>query len=44
MNDSLQQFRDIVDDHTLTDQEVKKYLNWSQGNLEQALNYYFRKK
>ena len=33
-----------MEDSKLTDEEIKKYLNWGKGNLEQALNYYYRKK
>ena len=44
MSEAVQEFRAITDDHALSEQEIKKYLAWGKGNLEQALNYYFRKK
>ena len=44
MNATNESFRTIAEDPTLTDAEIKKYLNWGKGNLEQALNYYYRKK
>lgn len=44
MSEQVQTFRIITDDQSLSDNEIKKYLQWGKGNLEQALNYYFRKK
>ena len=44
MSEAVQEFRAITDDRALSEQEIKKYLAWGKGNLEQALNYYFRKK
>ena len=44
MNATNESFRSIVEDPSLSDIEIKKYLNWGKGNLEQALNYYYRKK
>ena len=41
---SVDSFRNLIEDPSLTDAEIKKYLTWGKGNLEQALNYYFRKK
>ena len=44
MDASVDSFRCLVEDPSLTEAEIKKYLNWGKGNLEQALNYYYRKK
>ena len=41
---NVETFRSIVEDSKLTDEEIKKYLSWGKGNLEQALNYYYRRK
>lgn len=44
MNATIETFRSIVEDPQLSDQEIGKYLSWGKGNLQQALNYYYRKK
>ena len=44
MNENIELFKSIASDDQLKDEEIRKYLGWSKGNLEQALNYYYRKK
>ena len=41
--ESLELFRSITDDHNISNAEIRKYLSWGKGNIEQALNYYYRK-
>jgi hypothetical protein len=44
MNETIAQFRAITDDYAISDEEIKKFVNWGKGDLQQALNYYFRRK
>ncbi len=44
MSEHIELFRAITNDHTIQSTEISKFLKWGNGNLEQALNYYFRQK
>jgi hypothetical protein len=44
MSEQIELFRAITNDHTIQSTEISKFLKWGSGNLEQALNYYFRQK
>jgi hypothetical protein len=44
MDDLFSQFKAIVADPALKDTEIRRYIAWGKGNLEHALNYYYRKK
>lgn len=44
MNETIQLFREIIGDSTFDSREITKFLQWGSGNLEQALNYYYRRK
>jgi hypothetical protein len=44
MSESIDLFRAFTNDHTIDSREITKFLKWGSGNLEQALNYYFRHK
>ena len=44
MNEVVQNFRAITNDFKISDQEINKYLGWGKGDLQLALNYYYRKK
>ena len=44
MDHDVGHFRGITNDHSISHQEILKYYKWGKGNLEQALNYYYRRK
>lgn len=44
MSETIDFFRAITNDVVIKDQEILKFIKWGQGNIEQALNYYYRKK
>jgi hypothetical protein len=41
--ESIILFKSITQDNNISDTEIIKYLNWGNNDLQQALNYYFRK-
>lgn len=44
MSEAVENFRAITNDYRVSDQEITKYLSWGKGDLQVALNYYYRKK
>lgn len=44
MSEHIEHFRAVTNDHTIQSAEISKFLKWGNGNLEQALNYYYRQK
>jgi len=44
MSEAVKDFRSITNDHKVSEQEIQKYLSWGKGDLQIALNYYYRKK
>jgi hypothetical protein len=44
MQEAIELFRSFTSDYAIDSLEVTKFLTWGKGNLEQALNYYFRRK
>lgn len=42
MGEMVEQFRNITNDLSVSEQDIKKFLKWGKGNLEHALNYYYR--
>lgn len=44
MNGTIEDFRAITNDYAISKDEVAKFINWGSGNLEHAINYYYRNK
>lgn len=44
MNGAIEDFRAITNDYAISKEEVAKFINWGSGNLEHAINYYYRAK
>lgn len=42
MQDKIVMFRSITEDTNLSETEVIKFINWGKGDIQQALNYYFK--
>jgi hypothetical protein len=36
-------FRSITEDFQIQDSEIAKYIKWGNHDIQQALNYYYRK-
>lgn len=41
--ESVQLFRTITEDFNIQDQEIVKFLKWGNNDMQQALNYYYRR-
>ena len=44
MKGTIEDFRAITNDYAISKEEVNKFINWGSGNLEHAINYYYRAK
>lgn len=44
MKGAIEDFRAITNDYDISKEEVSKFINWGSGNLEHAINYYYRAK
>lgn len=42
-SESIQLFRTITEDFNIKDEEIKKFLKWGNNDIQQALNYYYRR-
>lgn len=42
MQEKVLMFRSITEDHSIAEKEIVKFINWGKGDVQQALNYYFR--
>lgn len=42
MQDKIATFRSITLDINLSETEIIKFINWGKGDIQQALNYYFK--
>ena len=39
--EKIMMFKSIASNPNLNESEVKKFLEWGKGDIEQALNYYY---
>jgi hypothetical protein len=42
-SESIQLFRTITEDFKIQDDVIVKYLKWGNNDMQQALNYYYRR-
>lgn len=42
MEEKILCFRNITQDSEIDESEVIKFINWSKGDIQQALNYYYK--
>jgi hypothetical protein len=42
MDEKVSIFRSFTDDNSIEEKEIIKFIEWGKGDLQQAINYYYK--